>query len=155
MKAILSAFLVGACLAGPACTTAPVQLTPADTAQEAGSIEHVLFQQAADWNTGDIDGFMRGYWQSPELRFASGGSVTRGYAQTLERYKTRYDSRAAMGTLSFTDLETVLLSDDAAVVHGRWKPERDRDLPTGLFTLVLRRFDGTWRIISDTTTSAD
>ena len=80
--------------------------------------------------------------------------MTRGFDQTLDRYKTRYASREAMGTLSFTELETVLLSDDAAVLHGRWQLQRANDTPSGLFTLVFRKMDGQWQIISDTTTSA-
>ena len=58
-----------------------------------------------------------------------------------------------MGTLSFSELETVMLADDAAVLHGRWKLERDGDAPGGLVTLVFRKMNGEWVIISDTTTS--
>jgi hypothetical protein len=40
-------------------------------------VRALLDTQAAAWNRGDIEGFMQGYWNSPELRFASGGNVTR------------------------------------------------------------------------------
>ena len=122
---------------------------------EEDEILSVLSAQQAAWNSGDIDGFMSGYWESPELRFASGGSVTYGWQETLDRYKTNYSDRALMGSLSFDALEVELLSDDAAVVHGAWALERDADRPSGLFTLVFRDVSGDWKIISDTTTSAD
>ncbi len=126
----------------------------ADPASKADIISVIETQKAA-WNDGDIDLFMAGYLPSPDLRFASGGTVTRGFEQTLARYKTRYAGRAAMGTLDFTDLEVVQLAPDAAVVHGHWELTRENDQPSGLFTLVFRKFDGEWKIISDTTTSAD
>ena len=59
---------------------------------------------------------MAGYWNSPDLRFASGDSVQRGWQQTLERYRQRYPDRAAMGTLSFDELHIQVLSRDWALV---------------------------------------
>ncbi len=114
----------------------------------------VLEMQQAAWNSGDIPGFMSGYWQSPDLRFASGGTVTKGWQQTLDRYMTNYKDRAAMGTLSFTNLEVSLIGDDDAVVHGGWALERNGDTPSGLFTLLFRKVSGEWLVVSDTTTSA-
>lgn len=156
MRPILLSLAACMCLSIPACTVAPpvtVSGQQADTARDA--IERVVLRQAEAWNRGDIDAFMQGYWQSPDLRFASGGTVTRGYQATLSRYKQRYKTRADMGQLGFTDLETVILSENAAVLHGHWALARAADRPSGLFTLVFRRMDGDWKIISDTTTSAD
>jgi len=124
--------------------------------REAAAIEAVLSAQQAAWNRGDIDAFMDGYARTGDLRFASGGTVTRGWQSTLERYKARYTNRAIMGELTFSGLEVDQVSADAAIVHGAWKLERAGDDPSGLFTLVLRKGDdGAWRIVSDTTTSAD
>ena len=69
---------------------------------------------------GDIEGFMQGYWNSPDLKFVSGQNMTKGWQPTLERYKKSYDSRAKMGVLSFSELDiTLTLSKDSAVVFGR------------------------------------
>jgi len=123
---------------------------------EEDRIVSVLDAQEAAWNRGDIDGYMQSYWQSPDLRFASGGTVVRGWQATRDRYHARYSNRDLMGQLSTTDLEVSLfgLGDDA-VAHGGWALERAGDHPSGLFTLILRKIDGEWKIISDTTTSAD
>ena len=154
------AFFISLCVIStlPACT---VNLNVNDT-QLLGSeitdedrIQTVLLTQQDAWNNGDIDGFMQGYWQSPELRFASGGNVTRGWQATSDRYHANYSDRRLMGALSFSDIEIVMLSDDAAVVHGGWALRRESDRPSGLFTLVFRQMNGDWKIISDTTTSAD
>lgn len=113
----------------------------------------VLAEQAEAWNRGDIDGFMQHYWQSDDLRFASGANVTRGWQSTLDRYRESYPDRAAMGNLEFADLEFTELGPDAAIVFGRWRLTREKDAPHGLFTLTFRRIDGTWQIIQDHTSS--
>ncbi len=115
------------------------------------AIRNVMDVQAVAWNNGDIDGFMKGYWNSPDLTFVSGTNITRGWQQTLERYKKSYDSRAKMGVLTFSDLEVTLLGKDSAVVLGKWALKRETDDPHGLFTLTFRRFGNVWRIIMDHT----
>jgi len=122
---------------------------------EDDHIAAVIDAQQTAWNAGDIDGFMQGYWQSPDLRFASGGTVTNGWQATRDRYHARYSDRAMMGELNFDRLEVVMLGSEAAAVHGAWALQREQDRPSGLFTLIFRQIDGDWKIVSDTTTSAD
>lgn len=117
----------------------------------AEEIRSVLLKQVSAWNRGDIQGFMRGYYNSEKLVFISGDNITRGWSPTLERYKRNYDSREKMGVLSFSDLEFTFLSRKAAVVIGSWSLERANDRPHGKFSLVFRRFKKGWRIILDHT----
>ncbi|NJM53727.1 MAG: hypothetical protein HC846_10260 [Blastocatellia bacterium] len=37
------------------------------------AIKKVMDEQVAAWNKADLEGFMRGYWNSPEMTFVSGG----------------------------------------------------------------------------------
>jgi hypothetical protein len=113
----------------------------------------VLAAQNAAWNRGDLDGFMAGYWKSDDLRFASGGTITRGWQTTLDRYRAHYPDKATMGQLTFTLHEIHLLAPDAAVVFGKWELAREKDKPWGLFTLILRRFPEGWRVMADHTSS--
>jgi len=138
-----------------ACATAPAALTPEAKAAEAATITALLKAQDAAWNEGDIEGFMRGYWPSDDLRFASGGTVVRGYDATLARYKLRYPGREGMGVLTTSDYEIDILSPDAAIAHGGWHVKLAGEELSGLYTLVLRKQDGEWLIVSDTTTSAE
>jgi beta-aspartyl-peptidase (threonine type) len=115
------------------------------------AIRKVMDDQAAAWNRGDIEGFMQGYWRSEKLTFISGTNVTRGWQQTLDRYKKSYDTRAKMGTLTFSDLEITVLSKDAAVVLGSWALKRETDTPQGKFTLIFRKFKSGWRVVMDHT----
>lgn len=152
--AISALLLVSACATdgkGPA----PISTGQTANQSEVGQIEALLMAQDKAWNVGDIDAFMDGYWNSPELRFASGGTVTNGWSETNKRYHERYDTRAKMGRLTTSEYEIILLSPDAAVAHGRWRLDRESDTPSGLYTLILGKFDGQWKITSDTTTSAD
>lgn len=114
-------------------------------------IRAVMSEQTTAWNNGDIEGFMRGYWNSPELKFVSGANVTKGWQPTLDRYKKSYDSKAKMGVLTFSDLEVTVLSKDSAVVLGSWKLQRETDNPGGKFTLIFRKFKDGWRIVHDHT----
>ena len=115
------------------------------------AIRQVMDEQALAWNAGDLDGFMKGYWNSPEMTFVSGTKVTKGWQPTLENYKKSYDSKAKMGVLTFSDLEITILSKDSAVVLGKWSLQREKDNPGGLFTLTFRKFKEGWRIILDHT----
>ncbi|MEM9740503.1 MAG: DUF4440 domain-containing protein [Pseudomonadota bacterium] len=135
-----------------ACAT----MEPGSQRDEEQAITAVLNAQQAAWNRGDIDAFMDGYVRGDALRFASGGTVTRGWQSTLDRYKARYRDRSIMGALTFSGIEVDPISADAALVHGAWALQRSDDAPSGLFTLLFRKTaEGEWRIVSDTTTLAD
>ena len=114
-------------------------------------IRKVMDDQAAAWNRGSIEGFMQGYWNSPQLTFVSGTNVTRGWQPTIERYKKSYDSREKMGVLTFSDLEITILSKDAAAVLGNWALQREKDRPNGKFTLIFRKFKDGWKVVHDHT----
>jgi len=118
-------------------------------------IRAVLEHQARDWNDGSIERFMQGYAKRDDIRFASGGDVQRGWQPVFDRYVKKYGDRAAMGRLTFSDVEITMLSPDAALVLGRWRLQREKDEPSGLFTLVFRHLPEGWRIVHDHTSAAE
>ncbi len=131
------------------------QLVPGSNPEPA--IRAVLDAQVDAWNRHDLDGFMAGYWRSPDLTFFSGDTQTAGWDSTMQRYRARYQSAGnQMGTLSFSDLQVTVLAPDAAVVWGRFHLKTaDGKNPHGLFTLVFRKFPEGWRIIHDHTSAAE
>lgn len=141
------------------CVAAAAQTAPVQTTKDKAAIEQVLHDQEAAWNRGDIDSFMRGYKDSPETTFI-GKTLSHGFRPILERYKTGYATRAAMGTLDFSELEVRMLGSDYAVVTGRYHLARTAEGggdARGLFSLIFEResngereADG-WRIILDHT----
>jgi hypothetical protein len=114
-------------------------------------VRKVLDEQVAGWNNGNIEGFMKGYWNSPQMTFVSGNNVTKGWQPTLDRYKKSYNTREKMGVLSFSELEITVTSKESAVVLGRFTLVRQSDKPTGMFTLNFRKFKDGWKIILDHT----
>ena len=117
------------------------------------SLSAILTQQAADWNKGDIESFMKSYWNSEDLTFSSGGKTARGWKATRERYLKGYPDRETMGKLTFSELEVFPLGDSAALMLGRWKLDR-KEPAGGNFSLVWRKIEGAWLIVHDHT-SAD
>jgi uncharacterized protein (TIGR02246 family) len=117
------------------------------------AIRAVLAAQDAAWNRGDIDGFLAGYWHSPELTFSGSSGVSRGWDAVLARYKKVYPDRAAMGELNTSELEIRFLGSDAALVLGKWHLKREKGDIGGVFTLVFQRFPEGWKIIHDHTSA--
>ncbi len=126
-------------------------------ADSESAIKHVLTAQQDAWNRHDLDAFMSGYWNSPELTFFSGAKETRGWQATLERYRATYGSPGhAMGKLNFSDLRIEMLGPEAAFVRGAWHltmPEGKN--PEGRFTLIFRKVGDGWKIIHDHTSAAE
>ena len=118
------------------------------------SVRKVLSDQVEAWNRGDIEGFMKGYWNSDSTVFVSGGNLTRGYNQLLARYKKTYGTREKMGRLEFTDLAIRKISSRAAAVTGVFRLYRPNDQPWGRFTLIVEQKREGWRITHDHTSSA-
>lgn len=114
-------------------------------------ITATLMAQAAAWNEGDIEAFMEGYWRSSDLTFVSGTQVTRGWTPTLKRYKQRYGNGASLGQLSFDIQNVEMLANDIAIVVGRFNLNRNSSVDSGTFTLVMKQFEGAWRIVHDHT----
>jgi len=122
------------------------------------AVEGVLRRQADAWNRHDLEGFMTGYWRSPQLTFFSQGKEQDGWDATIQRYLARYTSPGhEMGKLEFSALRIDVLSQDSAFVRGTWKLRMsDAKTPNGLFTLVLRKFpDVGWKIVHDHTSAAE
>ncbi|HEY2784000.1 MAG TPA: nuclear transport factor 2 family protein [Fimbriiglobus sp.] len=121
-------------------------------ADATADVRNVLADQVAAWNKGDVEGYMKGYWRSDDLTFYSGGSATKGWKQTLERYKKNYTvGGKKMGTLAFSDLDVTLISETAALVRGKWKLTGLSEPSGGLFTLVVKKLPEGWRIVHDHT----
>jgi beta-aspartyl-peptidase (threonine type) len=137
---MVASLKVAALLVASSCKTVATESVTRD-------ILGVVHAQEAAWNRGDVEGFMElGYWESPEMTFFSGGDDTRGFEPVLARYVKRYKTGdAEMGKLAFTNLEVVLLAEDAAIVRGRWALDFEKqDDVGGLFTLVFRQMRNEW-----------
>lgn len=124
------------------------QIAGAQTGDEK-IIRDLLERQTRDWNRGDIDAFMHGYWESDSLMFVGKNGATYGYQKTLSNYKKNYPDTAAMGKLRFHILEVRRLSPNHYFVLGKWMLTRSIGDLSGHYTLLLKKIKGKWTIIAD------
>jgi ketosteroid isomerase-like protein len=113
------------------------------------TIRSILADQTVQWNKGDIDAFMKGYWNNDSLLFVGKNGPTYGYQKTLSNYKKSYPDAAAMGKLSFELLKVQQLSPDCYFVLGKWALTRSIGNVGGAYTLIFRKINNQWVIVSD------
>ena len=136
-KLLILFILIGCCLVSPAQKNARQKiLTLLDTQTQA-------------WNRGDLEDFMKGYWEDDSLRFIGKSGITYGYNNTLNNYKRGYPDTAAMGQLQFTILVVKKLSPRYCEVVGKWYLKRSIGDVSGHYTLLLRKINRKWVIVSD------
>lgn len=115
-------------------------------------IIELLDRQNKYWNEGNIEAFMQDYWQSDSLMFIGKNGVVYGWEATRSRYLKSYPDRATMGKLRFEIQKIDFHSKNVAWVLGKWQLLRpEKGDVGGFFTLILKKINGRWFIVSDHT----
>ncbi len=115
-------------------------------------VKALLHQQSEDWNKGNLEAFMQGYWKSDKLQFIGSRGVTYGWQQTLDNYKKGYPDKATMGQLSFDLIDVTRQSRNVVSVTGKFMLAREKmDDASGHFLLIVKKIKGKWLIIADHT----
>lgn len=122
--------------------------TNAQSADEK-AIRQILHNQTEAWNRGNLEDFMKGYWNNDSLMFIGKSGVTYGYQNTLSNYKKSYNGPDQMGTLTFHLVKVQQLSPDYFFVVGKWHLKRNAGDVGGHYDLIFRKIKGQWVIISD------
>jgi len=117
--------------------------------KDKDAILSIMQAQEDAWNSGDLKGFMKGYWESDDLKFIGKNGITYGWDGTLKRYQKSYPSRDAMGTLSFDILHVDAIGKKEMMVVGKWHLQRKEDAPQGHFSLIWKKINKEWVIIAD------
>jgi beta-aspartyl-peptidase (threonine type) len=119
-------------------------------------VRAILKDQVEAWNKRDLDRFMNTYWDSEELTFYSGGTVTKGRKAVAERYQKTYRAEGKeMGKLAFSEMDVQELGPESALARARWKLVTSKETVEGLFTLILQKFPDGWKIVHDHTSRTD
>lgn len=113
------------------------------------TIRKILADQTSAWNRGDLNGFMNGYWENDSLMFIGKSGVTYGWKNTLDNYKKNYSDTVSMGKLKFDLIQVKKLSKEYYSVTGRWFLKRTIGDLSGHFTLLFRKINKVWVIVSD------
>lgn len=112
-------------------------------------IRQLLADQTETWNRGDIDSFMKTYWNSDSLMFIGKSGITYGWTNTLNNYKKNYPDTTSMGRLSFDIISVKRLSLQYFHVIGKWHLQRSIGDLSGHYTLLLKKINRRWVIIAD------
>jgi len=112
-------------------------------------ITTMMLQQAKDWSNGDIDAFMQGYIKSDSLKFIGSNGLTYGWKNTLENYKKGYPTKEHTGILTFNLLDFDQLAEGLFLVIGEFHLKRTVGDANGMFSIILKRIAGEWKIIAD------
>lgn len=115
------------------------------------AIRKIMDEQTKAWNRGDIEGFMRGYWNDDSLMFIGKSGINWSWQKTLDNYKRVYPDTTAMGKLSFDILIVKPLSDEYYYVVGKWMLTRTIGDLSGYYNLLLKKINGQWLIVADHT----
>ena len=113
------------------------------------AIKTVLFKSAEDWSKGDIEGFMDAYWKSEKLQFIGANGITHGWQTTLNNYLKRYPSKDHTGKLTFKILSLDFLAENLYSLTGEYHLERNVGDAAGIYTLIFKKINNKWVIISD------
>ncbi len=112
-------------------------------------VRNILQQQTAAWNSNNMEKFMEPYWHSDSLMFIGKSGITYGWQKTLDNYKKNYPDATAVGKLDFTILHIKRLSVLYYSVVGKWHLARTIGDLNGYFTLLFKKINNRWMIISD------
>ncbi len=112
-------------------------------------IRNVMNDQLDAWNKADINRFMQAYWKSDSLMFIGKEGITYGWEQTRQSYIKGYPDTASMGKLNFTLLHIKRLSVLYFHVVGKWQLTRSDGNLSGHFTLLFKKINNNWVIVSD------
>jgi hypothetical protein len=124
----------------------------AQPAADRKAILQVMDAQTQAWNTGNLDQFMQGYWQSDSLKFIGSGALpTAGRTPWTGTASVTRPGGAGHPPLRNLDRGD-LTSKDAAFVIGRFFLTRpSRATPRATFTLLWRKINGPVEIVVDAT----
>ena len=123
------------------------------TLKEKDSLKilNVLEQQRIAWNDNNINEFMKGYLKSDKLVFSGSNGPVFGWNFVKDRYLKTYSTKELMGYLSFEINNLFSLSRKVAILLGKFNLQRKNEKLSGYFTLIFKKINGNWYIVSDHT----
>ena len=117
------------------------------------AIRGVLDDQLKAWNDGNIDGFMEGYWNNDSLLFMAKRGPQYGWETLRGMYHKSFPNREKMGNLKFEVENIRPVNEWSYLVIGRWLVDQGADQKSGYFTLIFKKIEEKWLIITDHTFS--
>ena len=136
-------------------TDEPIRADDPRAIQSHNEIQHLILTAFDKWNAHDLDGFMDAAWKSKDFVMVIDAQEIRGWAEALAAYKRGYSDPSAMGTVTSEGLETQLVTSEVAFVVFRWTLYLKGGKILGTSTMVVRKFEEGWKVISDHSTTLE
>lgn len=145
--------LAAACHKGP-----KVYVDPAPPSLDPQRLTEVLSaqfrQSAADWNAGDLQGFMSIYANDSSTMYMSGRQFEHGFPWIERHYAPAFAAGAARDSLRLEAFSARPLGTTYALVTARYVLYRNGvTTASGPFSVVLQEQTNGWKIILDHTSS--
>ena len=118
--------------------------------EDKAAILKIMKTQEKAWSANDLEGFMQGYWKSDSLKFYGSNGLTKGWQQTLDKYKKGYPTKEHSGTLNFKINDISKISDNSYWVMGEYFLKRSVGDANGIFMIIFKKINGEWKIVADT-----
>lgn len=113
-------------------------------------IRNIFAANAAAWNEGNLDAYMRGYVNSADIIFVEDAVVTAGLTPLRKSFEKEVAATGEMGRLSFIDLDVRMTTEAVATVVGKYSLVRATGEKYGVVTITMNQIDGRWRIAQET-----
>lgn len=119
---------------------------------EIKEIHSVLDKQLTEWNNGNLNGYMEGYWKNDSFRFISKNGILQGWDNLFKMYQSTFNTKEKMGHLLFQKegIYTMSEKEKEVLLVGRWEVHK-QDTQSGTFYLIFKEIAGEWKIIQDHT----
>ena len=116
-----------------------------------GSPEHqiksMLKNRVHAWNSGNFESYIAYYRNFDNLSVTIGDRKRKGWQSVFDFLKSEFNPQ--MGTMRISELEIDTVSDESAIVAGKWTLQQVNDVTSGQITSVLKRVEGTWKITAE------
>jgi ketosteroid isomerase-like protein len=136
-------------------TDEPIRADDPRAIQAHDEIQKLILTMIDRWNAHDIDGYMEGAWKSKDFVMVIDAQEIRGWAEALAAYKRGYSDPSTMGTVVCEGLESQLVTPEVAFVLMRWTAYLKGGKILGTSTMVIRKFQEGWKVISDHSTTLE
>jgi ketosteroid isomerase-like protein len=118
--------------------------------REEAEIRTTITEMVTYANAHDLDGYLRYFWQSPELQIVTDGAEIRGWADLKAGYGRSYPDRADLGIFSLEKVKVQHLGPGLALTVSWWTVTQAGGQRTYCSdSSVFRRFSDGWKVITE------
>ena len=149
----LVAVLLTGCLAPQTLADAtPEAATAESQAQDYQAAYSLVVQMDDAWNAHDLEGYLKVFWNSPDLVVICEGEQVKGWAELSAAYHRGFPDLNQMGSEIPNRIQVQMVAPGIALVVDWWTVIFPTRQVTGSSTFVVRNLPEGWRVVAGHTT---